>query len=136
MSDSEVTGMSIEPSTDSQDAQASMPLDSKLLTILQDDTLALPEDYAEAIAQIHHAYQEAGYTQAQSISYATVMKDGVVNLAANPQNVDLMTGEEWYKRFEQELDELSVTKGLWTDTPLMEAAKRASNLTEGDASLT
>ena len=121
--------MSTEPQADSQDAQASMPLDDKLRLAVDPDNEHTDEYQNEKIAQIHQAYKEAGewvHVNATQETQAAIANTMLGN--------KVMTGQEWYERFRREYKMRVALTDNDTEQDIMLAAKRASNITEGDAS--
>jgi hypothetical protein len=61
----------------------------------------------DAIAQIDAVYREAGYAKTLKLGGKTIVlngKDNIGYVVYYPE--ERMTGQEWYERFEKELNEL------------------------------
>lgn len=102
-----------------------MTLDDKLRETLTKyrNLLLEPEEHyvedkltqAKAIAQIHQAFAEEGYTTADQLAK---------NLSSK---INIMTGQEWYDRFEKELEPIRRTMPR-TIFKVKEAARKAAGI--------
>lgn len=94
-------------------------------------------DTTQGVAQIKTAFKEAGYIGPEQVKKTQELVNQMaqnaqelMKLPVTVREVGTMTGAEWLERFEAELDKLSITKGLWADSGVMEAARKASGVEE------
>jgi hypothetical protein len=106
-------------------------IDDKLKEIVDALDTAQVCNHTHFIDQIKQAFTDEGYANPDEVF------DGVIDGLA--KNGKKLTGQEWYDRFEKELDvQLDNDKGEeWLDhlaeygadlTPILDAAKKASGL--------
>lgn len=78
------------------------------------------------VVNIKQAFADEGYVQFKYEPGAKVFteEEGLQLLL----DKGFMTGQEWYDRFEKELDKMSDTKNLWVGTGIDKAAKKAARL--------
>lgn len=100
--------------------------DDKLREILKQYWIFESSKPDETIAQIHKAFADEGYFKPGDGNYA---KFANLRLEGRPNYEDrveaLMTGAEWYSRFEKELPERNITLD-----DAIRAAKRAAGIGE------
>jgi len=110
-------------------------LDSKLDYILKSnaavqrcaDKDAL-NDYDKLIPAIKQAFSEAGYLQIPMVEVVTRYKQGKKPEVFMVNGKEVMSGQEWYDRFEAELTSQTNVKTQFSWLGIMIAAKRASGL--------
>lgn len=97
-----------------------MNLDKRLREILQANTGYGSMSDGHVIAQIHEAFKEAGYSK---FNIGEIMKG----------NSGLMTGQEFYERFEKEIKQLERNRTTYghlysTTEEMFEAARKAAGI--------
>jgi hypothetical protein len=107
----------------------------------------IDEEVIEVIAQIHQAFADARYVTPENAVKVQEMVNQMVNLAndsfklptiqyikpnkSTTKAKNLMTGQEFYNRFEKELEVIESKKGIDSDIhpdEFIEAAKKASGI--------
>lgn len=102
-----------------------MSIDDRLREILTANHDEM-DDFADEIVEIKQLFADEGYVQFKYEPGAKVFteEEGLQLLL----DKGFMTGQEWYDRFEKELDKMSDTKNLWVGTGIDKAAKKAARL--------
>ena len=90
----------------------------------------------EDVAQIKQAFADEGYVQMPQVEMITRFESGKKPELFMVNGKEVMTGREWYERFEKELGEPQTFAGYGYDSvgydedDVLAAAKRASGVEE------
>lgn len=116
-------------------------LDKRLEEIVQrcDYSNNMVDPISDPIEAIKNAFIDEGWQKPNAfdqVAFTTIYKDGKTTIV--PSQPDLMTGQEWYDRFQEKLykefpniDKPGYTSHLFRDQAIA-AARRASGIKEQD----